>query len=158
MGLPRFQWHGMCLSASVQIHVGPETMPFTFNDAFGIHDSALALRAYRAELLAGNLANADTPNYKARDIAFKTVLDQIGTPGSFPGLATTHARHLATGSTGIWGVEPGYRIPDQAAVDGNTVDTHVEKAVFLENALRYQASLTFLGGRIRSIRAAVRQE
>ena len=131
-------------------------MPINFDTAFGIHDDALMLHGRRASILAANMANADTPHYKARDIDFKAVLDRVsGTQGSIA-VATTHPRHLPSDSTGVSGAELLYRVPHQPSLDGNTVDTDIEQTTFMENALRYQASLRFLGGRIKTLRSAIR--
>jgi flagellar basal-body rod protein FlgB len=124
------------------------------DDALGIHEQALKLRARRAEVLAGNIANADTPGYKARDFDFHQVLKQeIGQPVR---MKTTSRAHIQT-ETGI--VPPsrmGYRVPTQPSLDGNTVDSQLEHAAFASNALEYQASLSFLSGRIKSLMKAIR--
>jgi flagellar basal-body rod protein FlgB len=118
-----------------------------------MHEIALQLRARRSELLSSNLANADTPGYKARDIDFRAVLSEYQSQ-SGQGLQTTHPKHLGNGPLGQG--EALYRVPTQPSVDGNTVDTQVEKAQFMENALRYQASLSFIEGRIKALRTAIR--
>ncbi len=132
-------------------------MPISFQNAFGIHERALVLKAQRSEVLASNLANADTPNYKARDIDFKSVLNQAQQPQRTVQLAATHAQHIRTDASKM----PAtllFRIPEQASLDGNTVDSKVEQAEFAENAVQYQASLTVLGARIRGLRGAIRGE
>jgi len=126
----------------------------SIGDLFGIHELALGLRARRADLLAANLANADTPGYRARDLDFSAALEQaIG--GSAEGLRRTHPRHLGAGRPQD---TVRYRVPLQPSLDGNTVEPHYEKAEFMENAIRYQATLTFLGSRIRGLRLAIRGE
>jgi flagellar basal-body rod protein FlgB len=117
----------------------------------GIHESALIFRAKRMEVLAANLANADTPHYKARDMEFATVLRGV-TSGS--GLRTTDARHI--GGTEL-SREPAlqYRVPHQPALDGNTVESDLELARYAENAVGYQASLQFATGKIATLRAAL---
>ena len=130
-------------------------MPDVFNNIFGIHEQALHVRTKRAELLANNIANSDTPGYKARDLNFKDVLRNI--QNSDMGLLnTTHHQHV-NGMTES-GVMQGlmYRSPMQPSIDGNTVDMHIEKAQFTENAMRYNASFTFLNGRIKGILGALR--
>lgn len=123
-------------------------------DPFGIHSQALALRSRRAEVLATNLANADTPGYQARDLDFAAVLAEQGDHGA---LRVSDVRHLG-------GIDPGfefalrYREPLQASLDNNTVDVQAERAAFTDNAMRYQASLTFLNGRIRGLMSALRGE
>jgi len=127
-------------------------MPFSFNDAFGMHPQAVALRSRRMEIIASNMANADTPGYKARDLDFREVMknnkDSIKT-------YRTNPRHLsgATGSTG--GADLKYRTPLQPSVDGNTVDAQFEQTAFADNAVRFQASLMFLDGRIRGLSDAI---
>ncbi len=128
------------------------------DQAFGIHEQALRLRAYRMELLASNLANADTPNYKARDIDFEGLLrgyQQEEAPGQATAMQTTHNGHMGgAGDSGIGG-EPFYQMPNQDSVDGNSVDTQVEKAKVMENSLHYQTTLSFLDGRIKNLKKAL---
>lgn len=133
-------------------------MSINFDRAFGIHDDALFLRARRAEMLSSNLANADTPNYKARDIDFKTVLNQVQGDQQQVQLRLTNASHIAPEGSGIPGGEALYRIPHQPSLDGNTVDAEQEQAAFSENALHYQASLSFLSGRISGLLGAIKGE
>jgi flagellar basal-body rod protein FlgB len=124
--------------------------------ALGIHARALAVGAKRLELIAGNMANSDTPGFKARDIDFRAVLESEagGAAGSLS-LHTTHAGHQPAGSTPA-SAEPLYRVPNHPSLDGNTVDTQLEQSAFAEAAVRYQASLDFLTGRIDSLRKALR--
>lgn len=134
-------------------------MGFSIDQVFGIHADALLLRAKRAEILASNLANADTPNYKARDIDFKALLRQAVDGGSAGGalpLAVTHADDIRGPSAGLGALQLLYRVPLQPALDGNTVNAQVEEAAFAENAVKYEASLTFLTGRIRGIMTALK--
>lgn len=126
------------------------------DNLFGIHATALKLRANRAELLAANIANADTPNYKARDIDFKHVLKQAGTNTS--DMVTTNVRHIDSAGTSKMGAEIMYRIPDQPSLDGNTVDLQTERSAFMENSIMYQASLRFLNGKINGLMTAIRGE
>lgn len=111
----------------------------------------IALRARRANVLAANIANADTPHYLARDVDFKAALHEAR--GSAP-LRTTDARHLASARSAREGL--AYRIPQQPSADGNTVDIHGEKARFTENALGYMTDLSFLDGRIKKLVRAFR--
>jgi flagellar basal-body rod protein FlgB len=133
-------------------------MPFSIDKAFGPHLDAIALRARRAEILAGNLANADTPNFKARDLDFGTALREAGKAAGPAHMVRTHPRHLPAQSGGAADAELKYRIPEQPSIDGNTVDTHVEQAKFMDNAMRYQASLTFVSRRVQGLIAAMREE
>lgn len=122
--------------------------------ALGVHAEALQLRARRGEMLASNLANADTPNYKARDLDFRNVLSAARADTA---LATTHAGHLRMqGEAG--GAQTMYRVPGQSSLDGNTVDTQIEQAKFAENAVRYRTTLRFLGGRISGLMTAIKGE
>lgn len=130
-------------------------MPSKLDNALGIHEAALRLRAQRAELLASNLANADTPNYKARDIDFKSVLAAAQSAQSGGGLQTTHARHLSETGTAA-SPEVLYRIPVQPSIDGNTVDAQREKSEYMQNAIQYQASLHFIDGQLKILRTAIR--
>ncbi|MGS2724149.1 flagellar basal body rod protein FlgB [Porticoccus sp. GXU_MW_L64] len=129
-------------------------MPSWINNALDLHAQAIAVRGRRAEILASNLANADTPGYKARDINFREVMAQVQGGST---LRTTSERHFGSAGAGSNG-ELIYRIPNQASLDGNTVETQVEQAQFGENALRYQASLNFLNGSIRGLMLALRGE
>jgi len=131
-------------------------MPFHLMDkSVGFQAQALDLRSHRAEILASNLANADTPNYKARDINFQQLMQrQQHRPIA---MHKTNHQHLSIGGGGD---NPSalYRVPGQAALDGNTVETHVEKAKFMENSVKYQSTLTFLGGRFKGLKTAIRGE
>ena len=123
------------------------------------HQTALSLRAKRQELLASNIANADTPNYKARDIDFTNALQGALTrsgPAS-AGLAKTASAHFgATGAaTAIGGAPLMYRTGQQGSVDGNTVEMDVERNQFTDNALRYEAGLTLINAQIKSLLTAI---
>ena len=132
-------------------------MSFT-DGVFGISPQVMALRSQRLELIAGNLANQDTPGYKARDIDFVAAL-QHSTAGA---LQRTHPRHLGTGGlsgeAGGGDVEVLYRVPTQPSMDGNTVEAQREHAEFMDNAIRYEASLNLLDSRIKSTQRAIRGE
>ena len=125
---------------------------------FGVHAQALNLRAQRAGLLAANLANADTPGFKARDVDFKSVL---GAQNRAMGVSmtTTDPQHQRRGGiAGFDDVTLKYRVPLQPSLDGNTVDEQVEKGEFSSNAVRYMASLKFLENRVSGIVRALRGE
>ena len=132
-------------------------MALSFDKALGIHADALQVRSRRLELLASNLANADTPNYKARDIDFRAALGHAE-QGLAVAVRRTHAAHMPAGGAGPGMMEPQYRIPNQPSLDGNTVDTQLEQAAFSQNAVQYQASLDFLNTRFRGLRTALRGE
>ncbi|MGR8919827.1 MAG: flagellar basal body rod protein FlgB [Gammaproteobacteria bacterium] len=127
----------------------------SFNDALGIHPQAVVLRSRRAEVLAANIANADTPGYRARDVDFGEVLKAHTGQGA---LTATHSRHLTGPGDGGDGFVLKYRQPLQPSVDQNAVDVQAERAAFLDNAMRYQASLTFLDGKISGLKSALRGE
>ncbi len=129
-------------------------MGIDFDRALRVHGQALALRSQRTELVAANLANVDTPNYKARDLDFKAAM--ASAMGVEQPLKVTHAAHLQ--ARGDQAGELLYRMPTQMSLDGNSVDAEREKAVFAENALRYQASLRFLGSRVQGLLTAIKGE
>ena len=121
---------------------------------FALHETALKLRSLRNEVLASNLANADTPNYKARDVEFSSALK--GAQGEHLRMSRTSELHQDAWQTNRLGAPVQYRVPVQPTLDGNTVETDVEQAAFAENAVQYRASLAFLDGQIRSLRYALR--
>jgi flagellar basal-body rod protein FlgB len=106
----------------------------------GVHAAALKLREQRTELLANNLANADTPGFKARDLDFKAALAAATNATASPGSAEAFLK---------------YRTPLAPSLDGNTVDAQLEQAAFAENAVRYQATLSFLSSQFRSLMTAI---
>lgn len=121
---------------------------------------ALNARAYRQELLASNIANADTPNYKARDIDFKTAL-QGALSGKAEGgldLNRTSDLHLAGESTGPFSAALRYRTEYQSAVDGNTVNMDIERSSFAENAIQTEAALAFINHRFRELTSAIQSQ
>lgn len=129
----------------------------SIDNAFAFQDKVLALRGYRQQLLASNIANADTPNYKAVDIDFAKVLQMARGAQSEIGLSRTDARHLgAQGGGALAGAKPLYRTSVQPSIDGNTVDSNIEQAQFSENALKYMATLQFINGKIQSTMLALR--
>jgi flagellar basal-body rod protein FlgB len=121
---------------------------------FGIHQQALQLRARRAEVLAANMANADTPGYKARDVDFSEVLGRQMTPPVR--MAVTRRGHIETDRDIVAARQLKYRIPQQASLDGNTVELETEQSHFSTNAMRYQATLRFLDGSIKSLMTALK--
>ena len=128
-------------------------MPTYIDQVFSGHERSLAVNRQRLEVVASNLANAETPAYKARDVDFRSAMRSAETEGVT--LRATRPGHIA---------EPGdarpaslhYRTANQPSLDGNTVDSHVEQAQFAENALRYQSTLTFLNGKFRGLRLAIK--
>ncbi len=124
-------------------------------DIFGPHAAALQLRAARSEVLATNLANSETPGYKARDIDFRSVL---GTESARQvSVMRTDARHIDPDSRAATG-DLMYRVPTQPSLDGNTVEADVEQAQFAENVIQYRASLMFVNGKIKTLRHALTGE
>ena len=141
------------------------------DEAVHLHSEALRLRAQRQEVIASNLANADTPNYKAVDFKFADALRQAAGVQAAPGqssslqttgpatLARTSAGHMNVGgnqsSSAYLSTRMMYRNPVQGAVDGNTVDVDAERARFADNAVRYEASLRFLNSQLKTLMSAV---
>ncbi|MBV2095045.1 MAG: flagellar basal body rod protein FlgB [Candidatus Thiodiazotropha sp. (ex Codakia orbicularis)] len=126
------------------------------DNLFGIHEKALVLRSQRAEVLAANLANADTPGYKARDFDFNAVLKSEMESSSR--MMTTDSRHIQAESGPVSPSQLLYRVPSQPSLDGNTVDTEREHVSFSTNAVEYQASLSFINSKISGIRKALKGE
>ena len=135
-------------------------MKIGFDNALGPHAQALQLRGLRTEVLARNIAHADTPGYLARDIDFKTELArrmESADASTSTRLRTTHSAHLpVVGTTTDVGLK--YRSPLLASFDSNTVDTQMEQAAFAENNVQFQAALRFLNGRFQGLMTAVRGE
>lgn len=129
------------------------------------HQTSLRVRGQRQELIAANIANADTPNFKARDLDFAAAMQQAMSQNApaqtktnqitktsdkhFDALPTTHLQ--MTSGTG----EPLYRPIIQGSVDGNTVDMDVERNQFVDNGIRYEASLTMINGQLKKMLAAI---
>ena len=134
-------------------------MPMNLDAYLGVHADALKLRSQRTEILARNLANADTPGYQARDLDFKAALAQATGGGTDAPVAlkTTHTNQIATpvDASGETTANLKYRVPMAPALDGNTVDVQMEQANFAENSVRFQATLTFLNSRFRSLMTAI---
>lgn len=153
-------------------------MQSVLDNYLGIHAQALALEAQRTDVLAANLANVDTPNYKARDMDFKAALAAASgqsdpstltltttSPADLTSAGTLAGAAGATAAEGATsGAAPGsaanptylkYRVPLAPALDGNTVDEQLEQSAFAENNVRYQASLTFLNTKLRDLLTAI---
>ena len=130
-------------------------MSFSLDSYLGVHQPALHMQARRAEVLASNLANVDTPGYKARDIDFRAVMataDDEFSPGR---LAATRSMHIQPEGS-VADPDLMYRNPHQASLDGNTVEHQVELAAYTDNSMRYLMSLNFLNGKFDSLRTAIR--
>jgi flagellar basal-body rod protein FlgB len=129
-------------------------MAINLDKLMGFHHKALQIRTDRMEVLAGNLANANTPGYKARDIDFRKAM-KSAQHSNVNNLTRTHDNHIK-GSMQSSG-ELQFRIPNQPDTgDGNTVDVQVERNTFLDNGLRYQAGMEFLNGKIKGMKKAIK--
>ena len=119
--------------------------------------TALNLRAYRQELLASNIANADTPHYKARDIDFKSALGNAlsGRADGALNLARTSGGHFPGVEASPYAGALKYRTEYQSAVDGNTVNMDVERGAFAENSLHVEALLKFVGEKFKALQTAI---
>ncbi|MFZ6672369.1 flagellar basal body rod protein FlgB [Undibacterium sp. Xuan67W] len=127
------------------------------DDYLRFHEAALSIRGQRQQMIASNIANADTPNYKARDIDFSAAMNNVlqRNAGQAPSeLAKTAPQHLDTQGA-VGGSTQLYRTTVQGNIDGNTVDMDVERNQFTDNALRYEASLTILNMQIRNMLSAI---
>lgn len=125
------------------------------DDYMRFHQLALSVRGQRQQLLASNIANADTPNYKARDVDFNAAMSAaLGKTDAVHDLAKTSAAHFSQAGT-VVGLPPAYRKEVQGNVDGNTVDMDVERNAFTENALKYEASLTMINMQIKGLLSAI---
>jgi flagellar basal-body rod protein FlgB len=141
-------------------------MAISFDKALGIHEQALNVRTTRARLIANNLANADTPNFKARDIDFREILNSASRNNNANELTMTKTRANHQGglanmnNVSVFSKDVAllYRNPTQPSIDGNTVDEHVEHSEFMENALAFQASFTLLNKKFMGLKTAIRGE
>lgn len=126
------------------------------DQTINFHRQAVGLRAHRQQVLAANIANSDTPNFKARDIDFSAALDSAlaGRQSGDLNLSRTSSRHLA-GSANSGPAPLLYRTSFQPSADGNTVDMDIERAKFAENAMQYEASVQFLGGQFKTMLSAI---
>ncbi|HTV50771.1 MAG TPA: flagellar basal body rod protein FlgB [Steroidobacteraceae bacterium] len=143
-------------------------MPLNLDAYLGVDPLALKLQGQRMEVLAKNLANVDTPNYKAQDIDFQSALAAAaaaspalgaaggaGSTGAPLTLSTTQPDHLGGASSTDPNPQLLYRVPLAPSLDGNTVDAQLEQAAFAENTVRYQATLTFLSSKMRELMTAI---
>jgi flagellar basal-body rod protein FlgB len=123
------------------------------DNLFGLHTQALDMWQRRSEVLASNLANADTPGYLARDVDFKKALASAsGTSDTLPVTITQQGQIDPQAQSAQ---QLAYRVPTQPSMDGNTVDTQVEQANFAANGVHYQASLSFITAQIHMLRTAI---
>ena len=132
-------------------------MAITFERATGFNEQALKLRTQRAELLANNVANADTPGFKARDIDFRAVLQDRLNQRSGLAVDKTHAGHMSLEDPAANG-QPLFRNPIQPSIDGNTVDTNTEIVQYTKNAMDFQSSFLFLNRSFKGMLTAIKGE
>jgi flagellar basal-body rod protein FlgB len=128
--------------------------------ALNFNREALNLRAQRQEVLASNIAHADTPNYKARDIDFSSRLTEAverGRASQSMSMSVTSSRHIRAEAQAMPDQNLLYRVPNQSSIDGNTVEMDVERINFADNALRYESNLTVLSSKIKTLMSAVQQ-
>ncbi len=130
-------------------------MPLNLDAYLGVHQDALKVYGQRTEVLATNLANADTPNFRARDVDFRAALAAAGSPQAGVQLTATNPAHVTT--SGADGVQANlkYRVPLAPSLDGNTVDVQMEQAAFAQNTVHFQATLTFLNARFKGLMTAI---
>ena len=128
-------------------------MAISFEKAFGIHPQTLRVRAQNAEVIASNIANADTPGYKAKGLDFQAAMSKAASRQT-SAMSRTHEKHFDVKSQANSVTE--YRVPNQPDTgDGNTVDVQMERNLYLENSMHYQASLQFMNGKIKSLKKAI---
>lgn len=135
-------------------------MTSRIDNELGFYQKALSLRANRQQLLASNIANADTPNYKARDIDFASALKRAeNASAAGQALSVSHPRHLQPkGGASVAGAAALYRIPSQPSIDGNTVDMDVERSQFTDNAIHYQFLLDRVSSKAKSLLTAIQAQ
>jgi flagellar basal-body rod protein FlgB len=145
----------LCIVCNYKYKVKGKKMAISFDRYLGVHDDALLVRSKRTEILASNIANADTPGYKAQDIDFKQAMASAqGGDGKFK-LNTTNSKHINSNGFSIDG-DIKYRVNTQPSVDGNTVETHIEKTQFAKNALEYSFSLEMLNKKFSGIKKVLK--
>lgn len=128
-------------------------MAISLDKVFGLHEQGIVLRAKQAEIIASNIANADTPGYKAKGMDFQQAMQQAAKIQQ-TGVARTHEKHLNTQISNS--TEVKYRVANQPDTgDGNNVDVQMERNLYLQNSLEYQASLQFLNGKIKGMKKAI---
>ena len=155
-------WHAYCSVCHQDSLLTEHSVAIDLDSYLGVHAKALGLREQRTEMLARNLANADTPGYKARDIDFRAALANAEGKSSGATMVATQSGHIGAVDAAL---TPGsteaflkYRTPLAPSLDGNTVDAQLEQAAFADNAVRYQATLNFLSSKFRSLMTAITGE
>lgn len=133
-------------------------MAISIEKVTGFHEDALKLRSQRVALLADNIANADTPGFKARDVDFKAILKaRLGEQASGLAVDKTHQNHMGLADAAADG-KLLYRNPSQPAIDGNTVDTQTEIVEFTKNAMDFQTGFLFLNSKFKGLTSAIKGE
>ena len=128
-------------------------MAIGFDKGFEMHAQGMLLRSQRAEVIAGNIANADTPGYKAKGMDFQKAMQQASQQQQM-GMSRTNTKHFDVRTELNNNID--FRIPDQPDTgDGNTVDVQVERNLYLENSLEYQAGVQFLNGKIKALKKVI---
>lgn len=129
-------------------------MAISFDKAFGLHPDGMVLRAKQAEIIASNIANADTPGYKAQSMDFQSAMANAAAKQSQMSMSRTNEKHFNTQMSLNNNVQ--YRIPDQPDTgDGNTVNVQMERNLYLQNSLEYQASVQFLNSKVKGLKKAI---
>ena len=128
-------------------------MAIGFDKGFDLHSQGMQIRTQRAEIIASNIANADTPGYKAKGLDFKQALARAASNQQM-GMSRTNEKHLDTRTEINNSVD--FRVPNQADTgDGNSVDVQVERNLYLKNSMEYQASIQFLNGKIKAMKKVI---
>ncbi|WP_404338594.1 flagellar basal body rod protein FlgB [Pseudoalteromonas mariniglutinosa] len=118
-----------------------------FDKALGVHPFSMQLRVDRAEIIAGNLANVDTPGFKARDIDYRQILE---------GVSSTISQGRVADFSGVEQHQLMYRVPYQPSSDGNSVELNIEQAKFSNNSMDFQTSMTFLNMKISGLHKVIK--
>ncbi|CAM3999056.1 flagellar basal body rod protein FlgB [Shewanella insulae] len=130
-------------------------MAISFDKALGIHQYTLGIRSARAEVISSNIANADTPHYKAKDLDFDKALQAARTAQGGLAMSRSNEKHFDLAALSQQHIS--YRVPNQPDTgDGNTVDIQQEQSEFMQNALEYQMSLGFLDGKFSGLKKALK--
>jgi flagellar basal-body rod protein FlgB len=128
-------------------------MAIGFDKGFQLHSQGMQIRAQRAEVIASNIANADTPGYKAKGLDFKQALAKAATNQQM-GMTRTNDKHFDVRTELNNSVD--YRVPNQPDTgDGNTVDVQVERNLYLKNSIEYQEGVQFLNGKIKAMKKVI---
>lgn len=123
--------------------------------AFSFYETALSVQSHRQQVLAANITNADTPNYKAQDVDFRAVLQAAQQPAQAVDLGVRDQRHIPLSAAHPLAQHTLYRQDQQVGLDGNSVNLDQEQGAFTDNAIRYQATISFMSGKIRSLLTAI---